>query len=118
VAEERWAVDCDAALEREPREAVDRSMLLLALAVTGLVGLLGVEWPGWPSLVRFLLRKPRACIKRSDGTADRNALGRLIGQARVRERETDEGGCNSELHSNQRRANEPVAFVRGEHSGR
>jgi len=55
-------VDCDAALEREPRGMADWSKPL-AVGVTGLVGLLGDEGPGLlPSLVRFLLRKPRACI--------------------------------------------------------
>jgi hypothetical protein len=61
-------VDCDAALEREPRGTEDWSKLL-PVGVTGLVGLLDDEWPGLPSLVRFLLRKPRACINalRRDG---------------------------------------------------
>jgi hypothetical protein len=68
VTEERW-VWCDAALEREePRGTVDwwSEPLFAAVGVTGLVGLLGDEGPGLlPSLVRFLLRKPRACIKRA-----------------------------------------------------
>lgn len=63
ATEERW-VDCDAALEREPRatEEADWSEPLLAVGVTGLVELVGDEGPGLPSLVRFLLRKPKGCI--------------------------------------------------------
>src|SRR5689334_20356187 len=60
VAEERW-LNCEIPLEREPREKLARSELL-DVGVTGLVGLLPVEGPGFPSLVRFLLRNPRACI--------------------------------------------------------
>jgi hypothetical protein len=102
--EERW-VDCEAALEREePRGMEDWSEVVLGVVgVTGLVGLLGDEGPAWPSLVRFLLRKPpRACIKRASKRDSRPDRPGPSNWASARPRMEDRwSGCDDELHGNQ-----------------
>ena len=102
-AEER-EVDCDeAAPEREePQEAAVWSKLLVGVGETGLVGLLdGEEGPGLPFLVRFFLRKPRACIKRASARQPTGGPGPSNWAKRVCERRTAQRGCGELLHSNQ-----------------